>query len=1370
MTGKSVYSHILLIVFFGLFNMPGQGQPAEKLVWHDVPSGITVIKNTPGILQLQIHFSGIRVIEVPGQGGKYIRILHPDLTPSYHTGSPDLPVLRKLIEIPGGGKAVVEKLTYHTYHLSLEKKFPGTSICPSQPSVRKGEKTIPPPFALNKMMYAKDTYICDSLVELRKAGILRGRELMYLTLSPFHYNPVKNSLEIIDDINLTIRFTCPDQAENTYKSKSLASPVFHETFNKILNATPEETKEVVSGPVKYVILTDSMFRYAIRDFVRWKTQKGYRVIVVYKGAPGVGTTAESMKAYLRSLYDAATPDDPAFTFLLIIGDTDQIPPSAVTNQVTDLYYATYDGDTDYIPDVYYGRFSARDSVELMPQLNKTIEYEKYRFPDPSFLDDAVMVAGVDGTYASVQGNGQINYATEQYVNAGHGYNAHVYLYPASGSSDAQVIQDISHGASLVNYTGHGRSDRWEDPTFTISDIANLENDHKYPLIITNGCSSAAFGNPECFGEALLRAPHKGALGYIGCTNDSYWDEDYFWAVGVGPIVAHPSYKETSLAMYDRLFHDHGEPGEDWYVAQDQMIYAGNLAVMAGSPAKAKDYWEIYNLLGDPSLMIYLSQPDTLILNVPETIPLGLDNLSVVTEPGTYIGLTRHDSLLDASLADQNGIAMLHFPALQDTGYLYITGTKQNRRPFMDSVRIVSNQGPYVQLEKTILNDSLSNANGLAENGEDMFLDVRLKNIGKSDALNTSGILSTFTPWVKVTDSLLEPVTIIAGTDTLISHAFRIRIRDSIPDQFLATFRIRLSDNQGQQWDAYFTIILNAPVLKIGKLTIDDKKKGNGNLRLEPGEPVNFSLEMINEGHAPAVNSYALFKLTDSLVSEYQNSVYAGKIEALNTIPVSIPAVIDSTAPYGAVLTIYTEIHAGLYVDRDTFTLPVGLSYEDFETGNFSGFPWNNDTIHPWQVSNTSTWHGYFSAVSGEISDDQSSSLSINVDAFQDDSVSFYSMVSSEEDWDFLHFYIDGEEIGKWSGELPWAYHSFPVDSGGHTFVWKYTKDSNTSMGQDCAWVDYIVFPRHSFTKFNTGVAAIISPKSGTNLGDAELLTIAVKNFGTADIFRIPVFYQIDNQPVIRDTILRNLNPGDTLHFTFNKPLNLSVVKTYTLFVSTNLREDNVPVNDGLVFTVTHEGTIDLVLDSLVSPMADSVFAFNEKIGVRMINGSSGGIESMPLHYKINDSPVVSEIFDTIMEAGDTAIYYFKTRANLADTGDYIITVYSTVSGDAVTSNDTLVISLYNKILHVGSFRYFSHVLIYPNPAGDYLYIRFTGKNVLSFDVAVTDMTGRILFKRKECREPGENTLSISIGEFSPGTYLLILSNQKEKLGIPFIKK
>ncbi|MHC4540883.1 MAG: DUF4397 domain-containing protein, partial [Planctomycetota bacterium] len=73
-------------------------------------------------------------------------------------------------------------------------------------------------------------------------------------------------------------------------------------------------------------------------------------------------------------------------------------------------------------------------------------------------------------------------------------------------------------------------------------------------------------------------------------------------------------------------------------------------------------------------------------------------------------------------------------------------------------------------------------------------------------------------------------------------------------------------------------------------------------------------------------------------------------------------------------------------------------------------------------------------------------------------ISFYRKVSSEASFDYLRFYIDGEEQDRWSGEEDWTEVSFPVTEGRRTFRWEYSKDGSASDADDTAWIDDIVFP------------------------------------------------------------------------------------------------------------------------------------------------------------------------------------------------------------------------------------------------------------------------------------------------------------------------
>src|SRR6478735_805517 len=76
-------------------------------------------------------------------------------------------------------------------------------------------------------------------------------------------------------------------------------------------------------------------------------------------------------------------------------------------------------------------------------------------------------------------------------------------------------------------------------------------------------------------------------------------------------------------------------------------------------------------------------------------------------------------------------------------------------------------------------------------------------------------------------------------------------------------------------------------------------------------------------------------------------------------------------------------------------------------------------------------------------------------------LTFWWKVSSESDFDYLSFYLDGTEqtgsLEKISGEVDWIQKSVTIPSGTHTVKWEYAKDELYSSGSDTAWVDQVVY-------------------------------------------------------------------------------------------------------------------------------------------------------------------------------------------------------------------------------------------------------------------------------------------------------------------------
>ena len=138
--------------------------------------------------------------------------------------------------------------------------------------------------------------------------------------------------------------------------------------------------------------------------------------------------------------------------------------------------------------------------------------------------------------------------------------------------------------------------------------------------------------------------------------------------------------------------------------------------------------------------------------------------------------------------------------------------------------------------------------------------------------------------------------------------------------------------------------------------------------------------------------------------------------------------------------------------------------EDFESGNFNQFDWQFAGNSNW-IINSNSAEGLYSAKSGNINNNQSSEISLDISVDSDGSISFYKKVSCENVgsqtgnyYDYLAFFIDGVEQDKWAGEVDWSQSSFPINAGNHNLKWTFIKDQGVTSGQDTAWIDFIVMP------------------------------------------------------------------------------------------------------------------------------------------------------------------------------------------------------------------------------------------------------------------------------------------------------------------------
>ncbi|MBK7215068.1 MAG: T9SS type A sorting domain-containing protein [Bacteroidales bacterium] len=1020
-------------------------------------------------LQVVNSFSEFQYQLMNTPQGAFIQLFAKNYSKSSVIGEPELPVMSRLIEIPEGSKPEVRVVSYDIIDYPLSSYGINDKIFPLQPPQPKS-LNFPTDLVMNAAAYQKNAFIGGELAKVVVNGSMRGVRLANLVLSPVQYNPVTNTIRVYDNLVVDVTFPGADISATTELRKKYDSPYFRSIYNRVINMQPFETDRdtMAKMPIKYVIVSPPMFQEALQPLVQWKTKKGFTVVEAYTNNPAVGTTFNSIKAYLQGLYTSATPSNPAPTFVLFVGDVAQIPAYNCGGHVSDVYYCEYNGD--YLPEVYYGRFSATSLAQLQPQIDKTLEYEQYLMPDPSYLNRCTMIAGADASYGPVWGNGQINYGTTYYFNEEHGLTSHTYLQPepAGGNYSNNIHTDVSNGVCYANYTAHGSVSGWADPSFDISDIPALQNDHMYGLMVGNCCQTSTY-NQECFGEELLRAANKGALGYIGGSNNSYWDEDYYWGVGVGSIVVNPSYDDHGLGAYDRTFHDHGEPYEEWYASMDQMVFAGCLAVEESNSSMKQYYWEIYCLMGDPSLMVYFSEPPALTVNLDPLLPLGAPVFSVQTEPYAYVAISKNNVLHGAVEADADGLATINVLPFTEPGYATVVITKQNRQPFIDSVMVASPEGPYLVLDSYIIKDAGGNNNQVAEFGEPLTMDLTLENFGNEDAVNAVSTLVTADPYVTISEPTHTWPIITSNGSASATDAFTIQTHDYVPDLHVGTFFVN-SVADTNSFSSAFTIQFYAPNLKAGIFSVDEATGGNGNGMLDAGETIYVTIPTTNTGHCNSSDITAqLFAFGDYITI----NTAAQTLPALSpnaTAEATFNFTISPDAPIGYEFSLYFTATAGPYNALSNLFPTVGPQIEDYETNSFNKFSWRMAGNASWKISNSTKYEGNYGSMSGTLGNSQRSEMYLDVVVLSNGPISFNRKVSSESGYDFLKFFIDGVELGSWSGNMDWSQVSYPVTTGAHRFSWVYSTDESTLSGQNAGWVDYIVFP--PFSENPTGPLAI----------------------------------------------------------------------------------------------------------------------------------------------------------------------------------------------------------------------------------------------------------------------------------------------------------
>ena len=289
------------------------------------------------------------------------------------------------------------------------------------------------------------------------------------------------------------------------------------------------------------------------------------------------------------------------------------------------------------------------------------------------------------------------------------------------------------------------------------------------------------------------------------------------------------------------------------------------------------------------------------------------------------------------------------------------------------------------------------------------------------------------------------------------EGFSFQVAENVPNNTAARLFLTVSDGT-DEWESKINIVLHAPDFSVETIEQTDSE-------------ITFTFK--NTGSAPFQGGiFTLISSSNELSFGTTTMSFDDVVEPDATISLTTTYAVDPSVPQGSNFEVAYTLTTGLYEYSDIYVLTYGAIIEDFESGAF-GTNWTLSNSHPWVIVNTDVHEGNYCAKSnnhGEHSSEGYMELSVNVMAPGE--MTFWYKVSSENNYDKLHFYMDNQEKGVWSGTVAWTQFTQAVTTGTHTFKWSYTKDSSVSSGSDCAWVDDIVFPPVNVVTFLEAVTEL----------------------------------------------------------------------------------------------------------------------------------------------------------------------------------------------------------------------------------------------------------------------------------------------------------
>lgn len=675
-------------------------------------------------------------------------------------GEPSFPKRTDSFSIPDGKTA--DLVVKETEYIEMPLKISPSRPCLSGNSDENYSKENVPMIVPYKGFYP------TSIVSLIRKQEYRGSDILQLGVQPIQYHYERGITRFYSKIAYKVQFKdSPKKNKKSVISKN--DPMLRNMTILPKASFFRDSKSILSNTeVKkdYLIITVPQYLEAVNRFAKWKRHMGFNVIV----SSNISWTSDQVQSEVSSKYSSCDN----LYYLLIVGSHSQIAgkrinPGKTPELYSDYYYGCMGGPDDMISDVYVGRLPVRSLSEANNIVSKIIDYERNPVTDEDFYKTGINCArfycGSNGYESrryvqtaervrnyltSKEKNIQRIYYADTTANPTHWSNYSYYygtgdplpsdlLRPtfAWDGSTSDIIDGINDGSFYCLYKGHGYVNEWVSPNFNLTNVGQLNNGNKYPIVFSICCESGwHFSNvSRCLADSFLIKPNGGAVGVFASIFDNnsgpndVLAEGMFQAIWPTPGLLQSFGMSGYVGDSQDPVYNLGAILYQGFNRVDEFYLSHDIEYQYDDCQIAREYFHCF---GDPSMEIRTETPDSFAnVNIVRESNQIIVNLGGNT--GRIVFYDESAGIVEAyegnsavyygdgtstivCISAHNKIPYINVPTEYDIQNETITG---NNTYSADKIRIGSNVTTSKPVGPVFFNSGTTNINGVTVeiNGE-----------------------------------------------------------------------------------------------------------------------------------------------------------------------------------------------------------------------------------------------------------------------------------------------------------------------------------------------------------------------------------------------------------------------------------------------------------------------------------------------------------------------------------------------------------------------------------------------------------------------------------------------------------------------------